>query len=268
MKKSTLILMVALILLLVSGCGTTTITEHEGNYIYTQNEDINIIEIDTRNHIGTLKMTQTEVLMNNPFTIKEKSGTDENGNDIYEDVTYQQLVQVFFLYDSKGSGKSVSSLNFSAYDSADALCETDPDIEYNVVKRDGEKYFVIALKNKSDSVNLNFNYNLMQMSNTAKIKLPIAENPDNISSQSESEDSNSAPSSKNPDNTSSQSENEDLNSTPSSKNSDNTSNEHSSNEKKGINPMGLYIIIGVLGLVIVVLSIIVIVQFQHKNKRY
>lgn len=233
MKKLTLILTIATILLSTCGCSATTITEHEGNYIYTQNEDINILDIDTRNNIGTLKMTGTEVLKNHSFTIKEKSGTDESENDIYEDVTYEQLVQVFYLYDSKGSNKSISSSNFYVYDSTGTSCKSNPDIEYSAVKRSGEEYFVVALKNKSDFINLDFKYKLMQTTNTAKIKLNISEKTDSTSSQSGSSSS------------------------ASSQSTDNGSND--------VNPLILYSIIGVLGLAVLALIIVVIVQSQRRK---
>ena len=99
MKKHSAIFIMAAVLLFLSGCSATTITEHEGNYLYGAGESINVIDIDTREHIGTLKVTEAVLLSDTPFTVTEKSGTDENGNDIYETVTYAQLVQVFYQYD-------------------------------------------------------------------------------------------------------------------------------------------------------------------------
>jgi len=177
MKKVSIILITA-ILLLLPACSATTITEHEGNYIYSKNEDINILDIDTRDNIATLKMTGIEVLKDSSFTIKEKSGSDESGNDIYEDVAYQQLIQIFYYFDSKGNNKNISSANFNVYDQTGTSGNINPDIEYNANKKNGEEYFVVALETKSDSINTNFKYNFLQTTNTAKVKLNISEKPD------------------------------------------------------------------------------------------
>jgi len=233
-------------ILLASGCSTTTITEHEGNYIYVQNEDINILDIDTRNNIGTLKMTGTEVLKNNPFTIKEKSGTDESGNDIYEDVTYERLVQVSYHYDSKGNSKNISSSNFYVFDKTGTSCTINPDIEYSAVKRNGEEYFVIALKNKNDTIGLNFKYNILQTTNTAKIELNISKEASSVS-QSEVANSNST-----------------LNQSKSS-DSSNASSQYINKENRGTEHQMLYVTIGFLGLAVIALVIVVIIQSQRKK---
>lgn len=185
MKKISVILVIALLLILPS-CSATAITEHEGNYVYSKNEDINIIDIDTRDNIGTLKMTGIEVLKNKSFTIKEKNGSDESGNDIYEDVTYEQLMQIYYRYDNKGSKKTISSANFNVYDQTRTSCKIDPDIEYDAIKRSGEEYFVVALKNKGEFIDMNFKYNITQTTNTAKIKLKISEKSDATSSNNSS----------------------------------------------------------------------------------
>jgi hypothetical protein len=185
MKKISVILVIALLLILPS-CSATTITEHEGNYVYSKNEDINIIDIDTRDNIGTLKMNGIEVLKNKSFTIKEKNGSDESGNDIYEDVTYEQLMQIYYRYDNKGSKKTISSANFNVYDQTRTSCKIDPDIEYDAIKRSGEEYFVVALKNKGEFIDMNFKYNITQTTNTAKIKLKISEKSDATSSNNSS----------------------------------------------------------------------------------
>ena len=69
MKKGIIVLGIALICLL-SACSATTITQHEGNYIYSANEDIRIFDIDTRDVVGVLNVTGIQVLNNRPFTIK------------------------------------------------------------------------------------------------------------------------------------------------------------------------------------------------------
>ncbi len=174
MKKRTGLFFTVLLLLFLAGCSATTITEREGNYMYGKNEDINILDIDTRNHIGTLRMTDVVVLSDTPFTISEKIGTDDIGNSIYEDISYAQLVQIFYQYDNRGTDKNISSSNFTAYDAAGRTGEINPEVQQTGTYREGSKSFLVALKTKSDFVRVDFQYNFMQTTTTAKIHLQIA----------------------------------------------------------------------------------------------
>lgn len=184
MKKHSAIFIMAAVLLFLSGCSATTITEHEGNYLYGAGESINVIDIDTREHIGTLKVTEAVLLSDTPFTVTEKSGTDENGNDIYETVTYAQLVQVFYQYDDRGSGKDISAANFTAYDAAGKMGEIDP-AGYTGENRNGSDSFLVALENKSGTIRLDFQYNVLQTTATARIQLSLPQAVDDSSTQSE-----------------------------------------------------------------------------------
>ena len=244
MKKFAVVLAAASLMVL-SSCSATTITEQAGNYVYSQNEDINILDIDTRNNVGTLKITGTEILKNDSFTVKEKRGTDESGNDIYQDVTYEQLIQIFYSYDNKGRVKSLSSSNFSVSDKAGYAGEFSPNIEYSAIKRNGEDYFVAALKNRGDFVNLTFKYNSLQIADTAKIRLDISEKPKAASK-------NSVISSRAGQNTP-------ENSTISSGAGQNTPENKSSF-------MLLYAIIGILGAAVILLLVVIIVQSKQRKQ--
>lgn len=174
MKKRTGLSFMALLLLFLAGCSATTITEREGNYMYGKNEDIHILDIDTRNHIGTLRMTDVVVLSDTPFTISEKVGEDDYGNNIYEDISFAQLVQIFYQYDNRGTDKNISSSNFTAYDAAGQTGEINPEVQQTGAYREGSKSFLAALKTKGDFVRVDFQYNFMQTTTTAKIQLQIA----------------------------------------------------------------------------------------------
>ena len=174
MKKHSTIFTIAAMLLFLSGCSATTITEHEGNYLYGAGESINVIDIDTREHIGTLKVTEAVLLSDTPFTVTEKSGTDENGNDIYETVTYAQLVQIFYQYDDKENGKDISAANFTAYDAYGQRGEINP-AGYTGENRNGSDSFLVALENKSGTIRLDFQYNVLQTTATAKIQLSLSQ---------------------------------------------------------------------------------------------
>jgi len=173
MKKSGSLAAVVLLFLL-TGCSATTITGQAGNYIYKAGEAIDIIDIDTRNTIGTLKLTGAEVLINEPFTVREKSGTDESGNDVYVDVTYAQLLQIDYVYENKnGNNKNLSSANFQIYGSDGSLGTVDPDAGYTPIEANGTDSFTVALQNKSESVSIHFRYNIWQTTITAKINLDV-----------------------------------------------------------------------------------------------
>lgn len=184
MKKHGAVFVLAAMLFFLFGCSATTITEREGNYLYGVGEDIHVIDIDTREHIGTLKVTEVVLLSDTPFTVTERTGTDENGNDIYETVTYAQLVQVFYQYDDRGSGKDISAANFTAYDAAGKMGEIDP-AGYTGENRTGSDSFLVALENKSGTIRLDFQYNILQTTATAKIQLSLSQPPDDSSAQSE-----------------------------------------------------------------------------------
>ncbi len=172
MKKSALALIFLItVLLTVSGCGRTTITQHEANHVYKAGEWINITDIDTGDDLGRLKMTDVKVLKDKPFTVREEVNYDDEGNAIYGDVEYAQLIQVFFKFDSNDYGKTLSYGNFMVYDSLGSLGYDNPDTEYKSETRNGEKSLILALENKSDSIEIGFTYNVLQFADTAKIKM-------------------------------------------------------------------------------------------------
>lgn len=174
MKKHGAVFVLAAMLFFLFGCSATTITEREGNYLYGVGEDIHVIDIDTREHIGTLKVTEVVLLSDTPFTVTERTGTDENGSDIYETVTYAQLVQIFYQYDDRGNGKDISAANFTAYDAAGKRGEIDP-AGYTGESREDSDFFLVALENKSAAIRLDFQYNVLQTTATAKIQLPLSQ---------------------------------------------------------------------------------------------
>jgi len=194
MKKRMLLLAIGLVLVLTA-CSAKTITEHAGNYLYAQNEAINILDIDTRDSIATLTMTGTAVLLDEPFTIAEPDGVDEDGNELFVDVAYEQLVQVFYRYDSRGTYTTVSAANFLVRDSSGDPCRVNPDIAYTALKRSGEKSFAVALKTKGDSLYLDFRHGLLQTTVTARIALTIGADfddaPHNVTAVMDSSDAGS-----------------------------------------------------------------------------
>lgn len=172
-KKYALFCAAAAGLLLLSGCASaTTITEREGNYVYGENEEINIVDIDTRDTIGTLKMTGAIVLRDEPISLWERDGIDENGEAVYKETVYEQVVQIFYTYENKG-GDSVSAANFDVYDAQGRYGTMDPGIDVKPASRKGQQSFVVALDNRSGALDLHFKYNILQSTTTAKIRLAL-----------------------------------------------------------------------------------------------
>jgi hypothetical protein len=175
------ILLASLLFILIatslSACSTTTITDKPGNYLYGLNEEIKIVDIDTRETLGTVKITGVEILRNEPFDVRETDGTDESGNTKYKDVTYQQVIQVFYTYNMIDSSKSISSKNFYAHDStnkyANFIGSLEPKPEYTEIQKEGHHSFIIATKNKGNHLNISFDYTPLQTKATAKIRVDL-----------------------------------------------------------------------------------------------
>lgn len=262
MKKHSAIFIIAVMLLFFSGCSATTITEHEGNYLYGAGESINVIDIDTREHIGTLKVTEAILLSDTPFTVTEKSGTDESGNDIYETVTYAQLVQIFYQYDDKGNGKDISAANFTAYDAYGQRCEINP-VGYSGENRNGSDSFLVALENKSGTIRLDFQYNVLQTTATAKIQLPLPPVTDDSIVQSEPPETGEALTAPEPGSETSEAptERETSEVTTESETSEALESAGTEAENGSAQVAILYVIIGVLAAAVVILLIVLIGRF-------
>ncbi len=169
-----------LLFLLMSGCDRTTITEKPGNHLYQAGDEIHMIDIDSRETLGTLTIVDTSLLKDEPFMVrkevhaqKEASGAEGLG---YEEAEYQQLVQIYYTYDNHGSGKTLSELNFRAYDDSGQIAEINPDTQYERQDREGTQSFEAALCSRSDRIEINFGYSILQLRPTARIELFLTEN--------------------------------------------------------------------------------------------
>lgn len=242
------------ILVLLTGCSATTITEREGNYIYRQDENIYIQDIDTRNRIGTLKIIGASSLKSEPFVVQEISGVDTSGNPIYQDVVYEQLVQIWYLYDSKDDSKELYSSNFSVYDAQGDLGEVDPKVEYSSGEGDTRDSFLVALKNRSDFIRLHFRYNPLQTTVTAKIELELSDGADGSTGQGhDTEQSVNVETS----------QRVSVHSTRITE----TQVQNADEERNHVSPLILYGIIGILIFVIFILTAVVIIQYKNKKDR-
>ena len=169
--KRLFLVVLALCLLTLSSCKTTATTNKPDHYLYGMNEEIKIFDVDSNRELGTLQITDAIVLMDEPFTIKEQKEYDDNGDPVYENVAYEQLVQIIYSITTADSTKTFSDLNFSVTDGKDQPAQIDPEMEYACVETT-EPTFVAALKNKSDTLTIDFRFYWTQ-GTTAKIKVDL-----------------------------------------------------------------------------------------------
>ena len=171
MKKMFFIIFAVSIALCFVSCSTTTITDKPGSYAYGLNEEINIIDIDSRASLGTVKVTGFEIIADEPFVIKEYQETTSDGERIYKDVTYSRMVQVYYVYNCIDSSHSVSGANFTSL--GDTVKASESNFTGKPKPREGQHSFLVALKNSDNSLGLNFNYNSLQTKPTAVIRFDL-----------------------------------------------------------------------------------------------
>jgi len=176
MQKNIFLFLCLAALIVLAGCGVTTITEQPGNFFYGGNDEIQILDIDTRDTLGTLTIHGMSIITDEPFVLSEEEGTDESGNPTYEDVSYEALVQIDYSYKREKRGaKSISASNFTVLDSKGKSGRINPDADYDRMPQKGDQSFVVALKNKSSTIQIHFDYNLFQSKPTAKIQIGVGE---------------------------------------------------------------------------------------------
>lgn len=175
-NKIGIFLMLSVIILAVTACvpSVETITRQPGNYLYSKNEKIEIVDIETDKVIAILKISDCRVLKNSTFKISEYKNTDSNGSDIYEDVNYEQLIQVNYDFENKpGYHEKISAHNFSVRSDSGEYATINPDIPE--ISFDENNSFLVALQERSDRLEISFTYDIYQFRDTAKISLNITD---------------------------------------------------------------------------------------------
>lgn len=158
------------LLFLLSSCSTTTITEKPGNYRYGVNEEIRVLDIDSRETLATLTVTGWEMLNNQPFVLAEADGTDESGNTVYRNVTYARLIQIHYVWTTADSVKTLSAANFTVRDGNGNDARINPEMEYTSIPRQGNS-FVIALQTAEGDIDMEFNFHPLQTTPTARLRI-------------------------------------------------------------------------------------------------
>ena len=178
MKKYLLALLGILFIIIASGCGTgDTITDNPRNYVYGPNEVINIYDnVDTGDLIGTLRITSVNVLSEGPNYVNQMVSIDEDGNPVYEDVAYAQLIQINYVYEAvKGSSTTIGGYNFDVEDGTGHSASLNPKIAYTMLPIENVESFVVLTKNNTTVLNIEFNYEAFQFEPTAKILMRITD---------------------------------------------------------------------------------------------
>ena len=173
LKKVFISILPAVLILCLSSCQTTTMTDKSNDYLYGLNEEIKILDIESKKELGAVTITDVVILMDSPFELSKIKEHDGNGDPVYENVRYEELVQINYTASTVDSTKKISSVNFDVFDAKFAKAEFDPEMEYTKKDTIG-KTLVVALKNKSDYIHIDFKFYITQFDVTAKIKVPVA----------------------------------------------------------------------------------------------
>jgi hypothetical protein len=138
--------------LLLSSCfaGNTT-TDYARNHVYRLGDVIRFYdETKDRELLGILTFVAVHVLSEDEFTLQEEDGTDEKGKTAYKDVTYRQVVQIDYAYQSI-TGKRANK--FHVRDAAGGTGVLNPDTPYTTKPVEpGVSSLVAALPARGKSV--------------------------------------------------------------------------------------------------------------------
>lgn len=159
--------------LLFSGCiiPTTTKTTKPKTYIYGVNEKIEIIGSGDEEILGTLTITGVEVLLDEDFLVEDTSAT--NSDQQKSTVTYRQLIQVFYQYESISASYDNFLVTDSEYESALGIDYINPRPDFKKIDKEGQKSFIVGLKNKSDYVEIDYRYVSVHATPTATIRIDL-----------------------------------------------------------------------------------------------
>lgn len=165
MKKNIAFILIILCLsLTLFACGTpTTYTKKDE---YAVGEWISIYDNESDSELGKVKITNVNLIYDEPFTEEKIVSYDDNNNPVYKYVDYEGLVLIEYDYSVLDSTKKFKSSNFKIFDSEgkDAY-EYDPS-DLGIKVKSNSKHFVVAVKNIGDHVNIKVKFHLMQNSIT------------------------------------------------------------------------------------------------------
>jgi len=175
MKKIKLLLGIICVcsMLVLSAClqPLTTRTSSDSHHIYSGGDLISIIDINSQAELATLTITNFAVLLDEPFEVLE--------NEEY--ITYNQIVQIFFVFSVIDSSVNFTSSNFIIRENQTNIRAPFVTNSQNsrfplvdVKTYNNNNSFIIALRNSHDNLFIRFRYNSSQRGYTASILLDIS----------------------------------------------------------------------------------------------
>ncbi len=147
-----------------------TMTQNAGNYCYSLGEQVDIIDIETRETIATLTITSCELIEDEPFSTILEDGYDSDEEPVYKETVYTALYKLNIdLQDNK---QTISDLT-DHFDSDDSNFVINP-----TYKPGSEEYIYVGAKRGNDCddvMSLKFVYDTNQSRHTAKFDITIEE---------------------------------------------------------------------------------------------
>jgi len=209
MRKKVIISFFALLLISFSfvscRCGTTVITQHATNHVFSAGEAIHIYDIESRDHLATLTLTRVAVIIDEPFVITT-TVEDEDGNDIVTEREFAQVIQVFYTFVRHNTNRPIAAGNFTTRGSAGGetafvnsgtsmprvtaadFAGADMPTFALIARTDGETgYFTVAAGTVRSHIDITYRWNIVQRLETARIRMAVPQLPDNGSNGDVSE---------------------------------------------------------------------------------
>ncbi len=161
LKKSVFLIITVFLSFLFAGCRGVgdVITQNPREYVYKNEEEIRFYDnVKTGELLSSLTFVSMATLSDDAFTVTEQKGKDENGSVIYENVVYEQIVQINYRFNSYDDSVGDISERLIVVDENGEFGMTDFPAKYSKIPAEGTKSLVVALKNKSNKINIRIYY--------------------------------------------------------------------------------------------------------------
>lgn len=157
-RTSIFLILLTVCVLLVTACGTPTTYTKQFNY--TVGETIEILDKETNSILGSVVVTDVLVIQDEPFTLQELSHYEDD-KPVYQDVTYEAVIQINYSSYVADSSNSITSSNFSIVDAGGSAARINPRTSYKEAEAP-DKCIIAAVKTKGAMVDIYFSFHLTQ----------------------------------------------------------------------------------------------------------
>jgi len=164
-KKIAIALCLLIIFLLTTACDYDydTPTTHTEKSIYSVGDEVIIRDNVSNGILGRIIITGVQIIEDEPFTVRERYGTDSEGNPLYTEQNYEAVVQMNYVASTIDAQDRISESNFTMYDANGNYAEKNPKIFYETAPTE-YNYVVFAVKEKGDHVTVEFRFHGEQYS--------------------------------------------------------------------------------------------------------